>query len=326
MHHFKILFFSLLALAFSSCDTPRTKVDVSGVDAPLELLHFERDFLGISDSEFGKQWATLQAKYPPFFEGDNDSTEWYNRHQDTFFLRLYEATQARIDYQRMQNELSQSWKYLKYYFPEEPLLPVITYVSGLDIMYPVLPTDKGIFIASDIFLGAEFSDYVGVPDYIRLRMDQDYLTAKLLKNYFSLRISFNRSDASFINHIIHHGKLLYASHACAPFLETWKMAEYTEAQWEWCMDSEASMWVYFLQNNLLFSPAPEMKTKFIDEAPFSKFGTKNESDSPGRVGQWIGFRIVESYMNEHPELSLKNLLMDVDNQAIFANSKYKPLK
>jgi uncharacterized protein YjaZ len=46
--------------------------------------------------------------------------------------------------------------------------------------------------------------------------------------------------------------------------------------------------------------------------------------SPGKIGIWIGWKIVNSYM-ENNDVSLQKLL-EIDEEVIFKKSKYKPKK
>jgi uncharacterized protein YjaZ len=84
------------------------------------------------------------------------------------------------------------------------------------------------------------------------------------------------------------------------------------------------MWRYFLEDQLLYSTDSKLANRFINPAPFSKFYLEIDNESPGRVGAWIGWQIVRSYMKNN-EVSLKQLLV-MDATEIFNNSKYKPKK
>ena len=46
--------------------------------------------------------------------------------------------------------------------------------------------------------------------------------------------------------------------------------------------------------------------------------------SPGKIGVWIGWQIVRSYM-KHNDVSLQELLK-IDESDLFNKSKYKPKK
>jgi len=47
-------------------------------------------------------------------------------------------------------------------------------------------------------------------------------------------------------------------------------------------------------------------------------------ESPGEVGNWMGWQIVKSYMNRHPETTLQELVALDDMQEILSKSRYKP--
>jgi uncharacterized protein YjaZ len=58
----------------------------------------------------------------------------------------------------------------------------------------------------------------------------------------------------------------------------------------------------------------------MDEAPFTRdFG----DESPGRVGTWIGYRIICSYMKASGS-DIKNLIGNTNAKEILSGSKYHP--
>ena len=60
-------------------------------------------------------------------------------------------------------------------------------------------------------------------------------------------------------------------------------------------------------------------------APFSKFYLEIDNETPGRIGQWIGWQIVRAYVQNNPDISATQLLK-TDYKTIFEKSKYKPKK
>jgi uncharacterized protein YjaZ len=84
------------------------------------------------------------------------------------------------------------------------------------------------------------------------------------------------------------------------------------------------MWQYFINDKLLFSSDSKLPNRFINLAPFSKFYLEIDNESPGRVGQWIGWQIVKSFM-ENNKISVQELIK-MDAKVIFEKSKYKPKK
>jgi uncharacterized protein YjaZ len=75
---------------------------------------------------------------------------------------------------------------------------------------------------------------------------------------------------------------------------------------------------------MLYSQDPKLTTRFMTPAPFSKFYLEIDNDSPGRVGAWIGWQIVRSYMKNN-NVTLPELLK-TNSKEIFEKSKYKPKK
>ena len=84
------------------------------------------------------------------------------------------------------------------------------------------------------------------------------------------------------------------------------------------------MWRYFIEKKLLYDTDQKLIPRFINPAPFSKFYLEIDNESPGRVGAWIGWQMVRSFM-ENNEVSFQELLQ-MDAKEIFERSKYKPKK
>ena len=103
-----------------------------------------------------------------------------------------------------------------------------------------------------------------------------------------------------------------------------KKIGYAEDKFEWAVANESQLWKYFIENKLLFSTEPKLQDRFITNAPFSKFYIDIDKESPGRIGVWLGWQIVRSYMNNN-NVTLQQLLQ-TSSEEIFKKSKYKPKK
>lgn len=99
---------------------------------------------------------------------------------------------------------------------------------------------------------------------------------------------------------------------------------YTEDQYAWARANESEIWRYFVDRDLLFSTDSKLEQRFLSPAPFSKFYLELDSESPGMLGRYIGWRIVEAYM-ENNEVSLQQML-EKPAEEIFNDSRFKPLK
>ena len=84
------------------------------------------------------------------------------------------------------------------------------------------------------------------------------------------------------------------------------------------------MWSNLVENKLLFDSNPKNELRFIKPAPFTKFYLEIDNESPGRVGQWIGWQIVRSFMQNN-KVSMQEMIK-MDTKELFEKSKYKPKK
>ena len=103
-----------------------------------------------------------------------------------------------------------------------------------------------------------------------------------------------------------------------------EIISYTPDQLEWAEENEVNIWTYFVERQLLFETDGKLLERFVNPAPFSKFYLEFDNDSPPRLGRYIGWQIVSSYMkNNNVPLQM---LSGKTTDEIFENAKYKPSK
>ena len=110
-----------------------------------------------------------------------------------------------------------------------------------------------------------------------------------------------------------------------PFHTDAQKITYSEDQLQWARLNEEPMWRHFIEEELLYSTDNKLNQRFLDPAPFSKFGLELDSESPGRLGRYIGWQIVRSFMAKNDNISL-NQLLGMPAEDIFKGSNYKPSK
>ena len=98
------------------------------------------------------------------------------------------------------------------------------------------------------------------------------------------------------------------------------MIGYTDEEWGDVFENEDIIWANFIQNEWLYETNHIIKQKFLGERPnVYEIGEK----CPGRVGAWLGWRIVNAYM-KNANVSVQQLMAEQDHHKIFAQSNYKP--
>ncbi len=159
-----------------------------------------------------------------------------------------------------------------------------------------------------------------LPEYILDRYTPAYLNSTLLKSYFSQFNVINESDQSMLNEMIAFGKLYYVVGAISECEKDNIILGYDESQFKVLEENEAFIYSYFIQNELFFENQSKEKQKYMSERPSTY---EISPQVPGRIGRWLGWKIVSSYMDQN-QITLEELLLEVDFKKIFYNSNYKP--
>ena len=134
-------------------------------------------------------------------------------------------------------------------------------------------------------------------------------------------INYRNQGNDLLDFMINKGKLLWFVKAMIPDLAEEVLFDYTPEQMAWAIQNEGLIWAFMIENEVLYSSEPDYKQKFILEGPFtSYFG----QESPPRLGAYIGYKIVNHYMQRNGEVTLALLMQEYDAPKILKGSKYKP--
>jgi len=321
MSMFRYVFLLITVVLLVSCKKERKlESDVSDIEVNTIIKRFDQEFYTSPVSKLPQ----LKANYPYLFPAQNNDSIWVNKMQDNDEQELFAETEKLYsNFDNEEEQLTNLFKHIMYYYPNFKPPTVITLLSNVDYNSSVVYADSLLFISLDVYLGKDNEIYLDFPNYVKNNFTKEHLVVDVATVISKVQIPLS-SDRSFISRLIQKGKKMYLLDAYLPNLSDAEKIGYTQEQIDWADFNDEDIWKYFVQNQLLFSSDQELSKRFIDEAPFSKFYQANDNDSPGRVGVWIGWQIVRAYMNNN-NTSLKELLK-TPNELIFKKSKYKPTK
>lgn len=314
--------FAVLGL-LAACESNSLNVNLSKVPYQLQLHRLDRTLFQLDTAGFSQGLQKAQNNYPYFF-GSGTERFWKTQRLDPAQIKLAnEIEKAFGNAEKLAHELETMLKHYCYYFPETPPIVAVAYLSNLDFDYPVIFADSLLFLALDLYLGENHPAYATQPRYLAQKRQKEFLTRdaamQIALNYFP-QIP---PDAPFIQELVFQGVILYFVHALMPNIKKEVLFTYTPQQLEFCNNNERMIWNYFIDNQLLFDTALDPKRRFIYPAPFSKFRTSFDNETPGSIGKWVGYQIVKSYMQEN-QITIRDLIENQDQMTIFKNSKYKP--
>ena len=243
--HYSILF--VLVLLFFGCEPDKPSVDTSNIKMELKLNRFEQDLFAyptITDTEV----MELRKKYDPFFTHfiesivnisavDDPSVYYYLNgfKSDSYVKEVYKKVDSTFsDFSHYQQELTESFKLYKHYFPEKNIPTIVTYVSGFN--YAIVTDSSYLGIGLDMFLGSDYQAYVqlGLPQYKIANMTKDHMVSSSILGWVSTEFELNESNADLLTEMVHQGKLLYILDLLTPYEEDYVKMGYTKEQLEWC--------------------------------------------------------------------------------------------
>jgi len=322
MKYSKFLKIAVVFCAVWSC-TKESEVEkeIAAIPVEIGIERFERIFADVTTENL----ADVKAKYPFFFpEKDHDSI-WIQKTRDTLQLQInQEVEKVFSNFSKERGQLVSLLQHIKYYFPEVTTPRVITVTSNVDYQRKVILADNLLIISLDTYLGADHYFYAGIQAYLKNRFIRSQILPDVATMYAKQLVELPR-DRTFLANLIYYGKEMYLKNLFLPnTLDSDKMA-YSEEQFAWAEANEEEIWRYFVDRQLLYSTEADLLPRFLYPGPFSKFYLEEiDQESPDRIGQYIGWKIVTSYMKNN-SVSLRQLLL-TDAETIFNTSKYKPAR
>ncbi|MGV8945071.1 MAG: gliding motility lipoprotein GldB [Lutibacter sp.] len=309
-----VLFFSV------SCKKEIVKnIDVSNIKTTVSVIRFEQKFYEANETTL----PHLKSEFPYLFPAENDSI-WLNKIKDEEERELYEKSQVVFgDFENEKIQIADLFKHVKYYHSNFESPKIITLISNLDYQNKIVYADSLLFVSLDMYLGKNSEVYQDFPEYLSQNFNKSQLVVDMANAIGEHYYPANKSRL-FLDMVIDAGKRMYLTDSYLPLVSDANKIGYTDENLEWAMANESQIWKYFIENKILYSTDSKLDDRFLADAPFSKFYIDIDKESPGRIGVWLGWQIVRSYI-ENNDVTLQQLLQ-TNGEEIFKNSKYKPKK
>ena len=221
----------------------------------------------------------------------------------------------------LETDLAKAFGRYKHHFPEKQPPTIITYFSGFN--FGVVTNDTILAIGLDYFLGKDCSFYkrLNFPEYMRFKNQKKFILPYCFEAIANNEFGIFDSGNDFLSQMIYKGKIMYFINEIVPHISDEDKLRFSKKQIAWCEDNEQSIWAYFIQNDILFSTDIKQYNSYINYSPFAK-GMSNKS--PGRIAYWLGWKIVNEYMENNTSVTLIVLMQNTKPQEILQQSGYKP--
>lgn len=307
--YLRLLFFLLI-----------TGCSENNLDVNVKIERFEDLFFNNSSEDL----SLLKDEYSFLFPSQYNNQVWLDKQNDSLQREIFYQVKKRFnDFSKQKKEIESFYFNYKKLDSNYVIPRIITLTTDVDFRKNIILTDSLLLLGLDNYLGTDHYFYDSFPKYISSNFEIDYLIIDIANSYaFNYSNKFQISNYTFIDKLIYEGKLLYFMKMMLPNYSDNQLLKYSDNQFLWAQNNEKEIWINFIENEYLFSSDSQLESRFLNLAPFSKFYLSIDNDSPSMIGKYIGFQIVNAFMQNY-NFSI-NELMELESMYIYNNSKYKP--
>lgn len=298
----------------------RNLFDTSAVSLPMYIRHLQTD-----NPAFTNTFLTKILNVDPLWPADTAAT-YVNGFIKAYRILYNDIEKKFADFSTYENEIKFALQLVKYYFPDyKTPEKIVTYIGPPDGFGDIL-APEGILVGLHHHLGKDYALYKTemvqqfYPEYISRQFEPDFITINAIKNIAADIYPEKDDDQPLVNQMIEKGKRLFLLQKLLPKTAAYKLIGYTEDQFKDCNAHEAVIWDMFIKNNLLQSIDKNMMRNYVDEGPTTQ---ELGAGSPGNIGSFAGWQIVNKYMQKNTAITLQQLI-NIDAETIFREAKYKP--
>lgn len=328
-----------IVVIISSCSGKKIP-DVSGIKVDLQLQRFDQDFFAIDTAHVDQSLQKLHDKYPGFLRDfiynilalppQPDSSKAVEQQVVSFF-KSYKPLKDSADRvftnsAEIERQVKEGLQFVKYYFPAYKMPNrLITFIGPINSYGNILTTDA-LAIGLQLYMGSNYSLYQSeagqelYPAYISRRFQKEYIPVNCIRTIVDDLFPDNNAGRPLVEQMVQAGKRLYLLDQLMPKADDTLKTGYSKNQLEGCYKNENVIWSYFVQNDLLYASDPSIVKDYMNDAPITQaFG----AESPGNIGQFVGWQIVKKWIGKNDKVTLQKL-METNPKTIFEQVKYKP--
>ena len=319
----------------ASCDSGNSRIDISGVELERPITRLDRILFHSSPDSLAAASLRAQAHVGMFHTvylerilqlPINDPRSPLQLHafvQDPDWREAQRGIDSVFaDLEQERRQLEDALKRLKVLFPDSITPQLVGYNSGFN--FAIFPTEEVLGIGLEWFIGTDHPVVQMLapepfPAYLKARMRPEMLVPSAIKGWLLVHYLPDTRGQDLLAHMVATGKVMALLDALLPDTDPALQYAYTADQVEWCVENEYAMWKRLVADEMLFSRNIADVNRFMGEGPFTN-GFPRES--PGRAGEWIGHRMVQAYLKDHPGTTFAELFALNDPQQFLKS--YKP--
>lgn len=232
------------------------------------------------------------------------------------------------DLKPIEEDWAKSMAYFHHYFPSHQIPSLYIMQTNLGLANFLFEDGQGqdaVGVSLDFFLGSAFPYIQLAPEnaafsnYNNRTFNADHVISKSVNAIVDDMVGAPL-ETNLINSMIREGKRLYILESICAEVHDSAVFELSDKDLIWCENNELEMWNFFVEQELIYETDLNVYGKYLRPAPNSP---GMPADAPGKTAAFIGYKIVESYMNRNTGLSMTDLAQ-MPNLKLYEASRYKP--
>ena len=226
------------------------------------------------------------------------------------------------DLEPQRREFENAFKRLKVLFADSLTPRIVAFNSGYN--FGIFPTDSVLGVGVEWFIGKDHPviGYLApenFPQYVKDRMRPEMLVPSAVKGWLLVHYTRDIRGEDLLTNLVETGKVMVLLDALLPDTDPALKFAFSNEQLAWCEANEYGIWKDLVSKDQLYSKRVEDIGRWMNDGPFTN-GLPRES--PGHLGEWIGYRMVKAYMKDHAEVTIAQLLALDDPRVVL--KEYKP--
>lgn len=234
--------------------------------------------------------------------------------EDTTLQRLMvDALERYHDMSDIEHRLTKGFRRLKEDIPTIPVPNVYSFISALN--QSIVVGDSLLGISIDKYMGADYPLYKKYYyEHQRRSMTPERIVPDCLTFYLYSLYPFKWSAGPrcLYNVLLHRGKVNWVVKQLLGEKSDEVLLGYDKEETEWCRKNGRALWKQMTEQNILSTTDPMIIRAFTHNDPMPLFIGEDDKSIPSAIGIWVGMKLIDKYMKQHPNLSLGELLDTTD--------------
>lgn len=188
-------------------------------------------------------------------------------------------------------------------------LPQVKFYDIYSIVSPYRQSmyiaDSTVLLALNHYLGKSHNAYDGFDEYVKKTKEPQNIPYDVLEALIGTFIPFETSGNDLVlAKMLYAGAVVEAKMQIVPNASLEKALEYDKEELDWVEENELNLWNSLVSKDLLYSTAYFDFKQLLFPSPNTSV---LHNDAPGRVGVYLGYKIVKSYLEKNQNTTLQML-------------------